>query len=88
MGVALGASRILSAGDARDKSGPSLDGMDVKAAPLPWTNRRTKTERCQAIAVTASAMPVDKLGAMTTVLILILICLVGSALLGFRGYWS
>jgi hypothetical protein len=27
-------------------------------------------------------------GAMTTVLILLLIGLIGSALLGFRGYWS
>ena len=34
------------------------------------------------------AKQVDKAGAMTMVLILILICLVGSALLGFRGYWS
>ncbi len=27
-------------------------------------------------------------GAMTTVLTLLLIVLIGSALLGFRGYWS
>ena len=27
-------------------------------------------------------------GGMTMVLMLVLICLVGSALLGFRGYWS
>jgi len=27
-------------------------------------------------------------GAMTTILILLLIGLIGSALLGFRGYWS
>ena len=25
---------------------------------------------------------------MTMILVLVLVCLVGSALLGFRGYWS
>ena len=34
------------------------------------------------------AMPVVKLAAMTMILIFTLICLVGSALVGFRGYWS
>jgi hypothetical protein len=48
-----------------------------------WENESGTKSRRHGIAT-----PVDKLVAMTTILVLILICLIGSALLGFRGYWS
>ena len=54
--------------------------------------RRTGSARLQVISKNCNPSRFSHLtliaGAMTTVLTLLLIVLIGSALLGIRGYWS
>jgi hypothetical protein len=67
-------------------SPPFNCGVRLRSAPYPPRPRVRKQNKVKRLSRFRHSNAVDRL--MTTVLILVLICLVGSALLGFRGYWS